>query len=459
MKANRFVLALLLIGLVAIKLPAQTLKTLASFNGSNGQFPNALTLGNDGNLYGTAGVGGRSGPGTVFKLMSNGTLTNLYSFTGGLDGGSPLAALTLGNDGNFYGTTEAGGSNGFGTIFQVTTNGALTTLVSFANTNGAYPYAGLTLGNDGNFYGATPYGGITNENLNGFGTLFKVTTNGVLTALVLFNVTNGASPYAGLTLGNDGNFYGTTWNGGSSYYGTVFKMTPNGTLTTLASFNSTNGFLPDAALTLGNDGNFYGTSELGGITNSSNPFGMGTIFQVMTNGTLTTLVSFNGTNGANPHAALTLGNDGNFYGTTEAGGSYNDNGTVFKVTTNGTLTTLVSFANTNGAYPEAALTLGADGIFYGTTGKGGSSGAGTVFRLLLPATPPTLTLQFLAGYPLLSMYGTLGDTYTVEYTTNLAVPNWTPMLIVPNLSVSPFQMIDPAGVGQPTRFYRAIGSQ
>ena len=102
-----------------------------------------------------------------------------------------------------------------------------------------------------------------------------------------------------------------------------------------------------------------------------------------TNGALTTLVSFSNTNGANPQAELTLGNDGNFYGTTTAGGS-GGYGTIFTVTTNGTLTTLISFSNTDGANPQGALTLGNDGNFYGTTRQGGGSGYGTVFGLLLP---------------------------------------------------------------------------
>ena len=223
---------------------------------------------------------------------------------------NPQAALTLGPDGNFYGTTYQGGSSGGGTVFCVTTNGTLTTLVNFAKTNGANPQAALTPGPDGNFYGTTPYGGSSGD-----GTVFCVTTNGNLTTLVNFANTNGASPQAALSLGPDGNFYGTTPNGGSSGNGTVFCVTTNGTLTTLVNFAYTNGAYPSAALTLGPDANFYGTTFYGGSS------GGGTVFCMTTNGTLTTLVTFAYINGASPHANLTLGPDGNFYGTTFDGGS------------------------------------------------------------------------------------------------------------------------------------------
>jgi uncharacterized repeat protein (TIGR03803 family) len=180
------------------------------------------------------------------------------------------------------------------------------------------------------------------------------------------------------------------------------------------------------------------------------------VFKVTTNGTLTTLVSFNGSNGEWPQAALTLGSDGNFYGTTFEGGSGNW-GTAFKVTTNGTLTTLVNFYGSNGGNPNG-LTLGSDGNFYGTTQSGnGGHNDGTVFCLLLP--PPSLTLQFSAGCPLLNLNGMLSNNFVVQYSTNLSNTNWINLLSLTNLSSSPYEFPDPAGSGQPARFYRAVQLQ
>jgi uncharacterized repeat protein (TIGR03803 family) len=323
------------------------------------------------------------------------TLQSIYSFTS-TNGENP-SALTLGNDGNFYATTptDAGAGNP-GTVFQVTTNGALTTLVPLSGAKGVEPEAALTLGPDGKFYGTAWGGGI-----KGVGTVFSVTTNGALTSVASFSLTNGAFPTAALTLGQDGNFYGTTFYGGitnATYLsgsGTVFRVTTNGMLRMLFAFNRTNGANPFAALTLGNDGNFYGTTREGGIVNAAYPNGMGTVFQVTTNGTLSTLAFFEGTNGAGPAAALTLGNDGNFYGTTQLGGS-GRYGTLFQMASNGTLTALVLFAVTNGSYPEAAMTLGTDGNFYGTTSQGGTNGGyGTIFQATTNGALTTLVA--LAG--------------------------------------------------------------
>ncbi len=324
--------------------PAGVLTTLVSFNGANGSHPvGALVQGSDGNFYGTTDNGGTSGNhGTVFQVTPAGVLTTLVSF-GGTNGSHPAAGLVQGSDGNFYGTTAFGGASGDGTVFQVTAAGALTTLVSFSGTNGSFPFAALVQGTNGNFYGTTVGGGnLGLNNGDGYGTAYEVTPGGVLTTLVSFYGPNGYSPAAGLVQGSDGNFYGTTPYGGNlsvnarSGFGTVFKMTPAGALTALVWFNGNNGSYPCAGLVQGTNGNFYGTTAGGGAG------GGGTMFKMTPAGVLTTLVSFNGADGNSPQAPLVQGSDGNFYGTTEYGGT-NGLGTIFQVTPAGVLTPLVSF--------------------------------------------------------------------------------------------------------------------
>jgi uncharacterized repeat protein (TIGR03803 family) len=418
------------------------LTVLASFNGTNGAYPQgALTLGNDGNFYGTTAQGGSNSDGTVFQMTTNGGLATVVNFDGA-DGQNPVAGLTLAGDGNFYGATGQGGGGGFdGTIFRVTTSGALTTLFSFPYSagqapNGSDSWAALTLGPDGSFYGTTYQGGCCDD-----GTVFRVTTNGALTTLVSFTEINGAGLFAGLTLGNDGNFYGTTGGGGSNGCGTVFRVTTNGALTSLVSFTGANGTDPMAGLALGADGNFYGTTYVGGNLNFNGGNGDGTVFRMTPGGLLTALVSFANTNGANPQAGLTLGNDGSFYGTTCYGGA-NGAGTVFRVTTNGTLTTLASFANANGANPQANLTLGNDGNFYGTTCFGGSSDLGAAFCLSIP---PALAATSI-GNPPVVVYPAVGSNFTLQASTNAASGDWVTVsngvpyvgLQIPNLPAKAF---------------------
>jgi len=317
-------------------------------------------------------------------ISTDGSLATLASFAN-TNGASPYGGLTFGPDGDLYGTTYKGGGLS-GTVFRITTNGTLTTLAYFDAFNltnrGFYPTAGVIFGPDGNLYGTTTRGGAGNV-----GTVFTVRTDGTFATLYSFSATNGngARPEAGLTLGPDGNLYGTTTNGGSSGGGTVFMITTNGSLTTLASFAGTNGASPQAALTLGADGIFYGTTLRGGSN------GYGTVFEITTNGTLTMLASFDSTNKVSPQSGLTFGPDGKLYGTAihvGFGGPSASDGTVFMVTTNGSLTTLVRFNGTNGANPTAGLTLGPDGNFYGTTYNGGNGGV--IYRLNLP---PSITTQ------------------------------------------------------------------
>jgi uncharacterized repeat protein (TIGR03803 family) len=409
--------------------------SLYSFTGTNdGANPYAgLVQGSDGNFYGTTFYGGTNGWGTVFKISTNGALTTLYSF-GYIDGANPQAGLTQGSDGNFYGTTAWGGTNGGnGTVFKISTNGALTSLYSFTGGDDGASPNGLVQGSDGNFYGTTSYGGNTNRTyfVQGCGTVFKISPNGFLTSLYSFNSTNdGDWPEAGLVQGRDGNFYGTTSDGGTNGYGTVFKVNTNGALTTLYSFG---GARPNG-LVQGSDGNFYGTRKAR-VSSMLGAISYGTVFKASTNGALTTLYSFaDGNDGANPEAGLVQGTDGNFYGTTEFNGyrvfgfdqaGYFGAGTVFKISANGVLTTLYAFgsitnasgAALDGANPSAALVQGTDGSFYGTTGGGGTNDAGTVFRLTIVPEPQLIIIPY--GANVILTWPTNAFVFTLKSSTDI----------------------------------------
>src|SRR5271165_368285 len=237
----------------------------------------------------------------------------------------------------------------------------LTTLHAFAGypNDGGTPNAGLAQATDGNFYGTTYAGGTSGNCQGGCGTVFRITPGGTLTTLHSFDFYHGASPSAALVQGTDGNIYGTTYGGGANqYYGTVFKSPPSGTFTSLYSFcaqaNCSDGSMPYAGLVQGTDGNFYGTTLEGGSNNgcSLGSGSCGTVFKITPSGTLTTLYNFCAqsgcADGGNPYAGLVQGRDGNFYGTTSEAGGPHQAGTVFKITPAGVLTTLYSFcAQTN----------------------------------------------------------------------------------------------------------------
>jgi uncharacterized repeat protein (TIGR03803 family) len=409
---------------------AQPLQIEVLFQFNDADYPSSLCLGPDGNLYGTSRAGGTQGFGQVFRVATNGEFTTLVSFDGNTNAGNP-SGLTLGADGNFYGTTSFFGS---ASLFQVTTNGALTTMNS---SDGLSPSGILTLGNDGAFYGTTFGGDFVGQE-----TIFQVTTNGVVTTLYTFtNAWDGFGLIRSyLALGRDGNFYGTTAAGGSDDFGTVFEMATNGIVSTLCSFVLTNGGPTGSHLTLGPDGSFYAPS-VGGGSNFE-----GSIFRVTTNGLLTTLASFADTNGTYPRAGLTLGSDGNFYGTTSSGGSSNY-GTVFQVTTNGELTTLVSFVGTNGSSP-GELSLGSDGNFYGTTASV-SLGPKFVFRLQHGAYFQSFRMT-MSGLQLNTLNVGGSGWVVLESSSNLTT--WTP--IQTNGTAAAQTFVDPTSLTQPRQFYR-----
>jgi uncharacterized repeat protein (TIGR03803 family) len=348
-----------------------------------------LVQGSDGNLYGTTENGGVDFDGALFEISLGGALTTLYSFTDGNDGANPYASLIQSTNGLFYGTASSGGSNFYGTIFQLGSGRtAVTQIYSFEDANdGGQPMDNLILGNDGNFYGTAIEGGSS-----GVGSVFKMSPKNVLTPLYGFTGGNdGGYPYAGVIQGKDGSLYGTTLEFGSNGFGTVFRLATNGALTALAEFDYANGGYPQGGLIQGVDGNLYGTTSEGGTN------GYGTVFRLTTNGALTTLFSFDSTNGGSPDAALLQASDGNLYGTT-ANGGLGGQGTAFRITTNGAFKTLLWFDGFNGADPEGAIIQATNGSFYGTTAQGGvgfnpssaSGGNGTIFQFTVPLFPTNL---------------------------------------------------------------------
>lgn len=369
----------------------------------------------------------KMGPdGSFASLYLFGTV---FGPNGGNDNGHwPQGNLIQGADGNLYGTTQYGGPLNGGMVFQITTNGLLNALYTFGNNagfdsklgwtnyDGNAPIAGVVQGSDGNFYGTTPvYGAYGN------GTVFQLTPAGVLTTLHSFTAldtgnfyvnTDGANPTGELIEGKDGSFYGTTTYGGTNAYGegTVFQITTAGVFTTLHSFSSTDG-MSYGGLVQANDGNLYGTTSAGN----------GTVFQITTNGTFTTLHSFSGLDGVSPNAALIQGFDGNLYGCTDSAGPNGWFGTVFQITTNGILTTLHAFNGTDGSNPNAALAQAADGSFYGTTSRG-AAGYGTAFRLIVP--PAFQDITHTNGGVAMTWKVMPRQTCQLQYSTSLASANW-----------------------------------
>lgn len=392
------------LAMAGISSASTAFNSLASFDKTNGNEPNhtALIQATDGNLYGVTSYGGVNGSGAVFRISPSGTLDAIYSFcalASCADGANPYTSLIQASDGDLYGATSAGGASNNGTLFKITTSGSLTTLYNFCSlascADGSEPDGQLALDSAGNIYGTAYQGGASN-----FGTVFKYSTKGVLTTLHSFSGPDGENPEGGLTAAS-GAFYGTAQYGGANGDGTVFKITTAGAETTLHSFTGSDGYYPHGWL-VDAGGTLYGTTA----------GGSGTVFKMTSAGAVTTLHSFcslpSCADGDLVTAGLMQGTDGNLYGATDVGGANND-GTVYELTLKGTLTTLHSFDDTDGYGPQGTLVQDTNGDFYGITEFGGSSNYGTVFTVST-GLKAFVTLESTSGTAG-SKVGILGDGF------------------------------------------------
>jgi uncharacterized repeat protein (TIGR03803 family) len=339
-----------------------------------------LTVGSDGNLYGTGFLGGPDDHGAIFMMTPSGAFTNLLSFNG-TTGEDPEGGLILASDGNFYGTTSSGGSSGYGTLFRLTPSAVFTVLHQFKNgTDGAVPWAPPTEAKDGNLYGVTVAGTAYRVTLPG-GTFKSISTSVPI---------NSQAP---LSLASNGDLYGTTFGGEGTYFnGSVFRMSTGGVIKVMYGFSGTDGSNPASPVVQGSDGNLYGTTVFGGAN------GTGEVFKLTLSGKLTVLHNFSAQNptdhtnsdGAGPTAGLFPASDGtHLYGTTSVGGA-NASGTIFEITTGGTFNKFFDFTGnvgpTTGAGAESTLMQHTNGSIYGATEAGGANDAGVFYRLS-PANP------------------------------------------------------------------------
>ena len=347
---------------------AVSVQTVFNFSAySDGLRPTApLLQGADGALYGTTEAGGLAGYGTVFKVNPDGTgYVTLHSFsTTGADGSNPFAGLSQASDGTLYGTTYGGGSFGGGTVFKIMPDGSgYAVLHSMNGTEGRDLYGGVIIGVDGALYGTAYFGGATSF----YGTVFKLKTDGTGFAVLHTFTTNGNDglyPRAGLCSGSDGALYGTTQSGGVSGTGTIFRITPDGsTYTRLHSFAASNDGAPYAGLIQAGNGALYGTTH------------SGSIFKINMDGTGYTTATGFGLFFL--QTSLVQASDGDLY--------FNTVVSVGKIHTNLTgFATVYAFAG--GESTVANLVQCSDGSLYGTAEYGGPANSGGLFKLKTDGT-------------------------------------------------------------------------
>jgi uncharacterized repeat protein (TIGR03803 family) len=405
-----FIALLLACTIVPTLAKAQKFKVLHTFHGKDGGGPTDLLVRDEeGNLYGTTGVGGSGncsggeGCGTVFKMDKNGKEVWVHKFNGA-NGANPYAGLLRDASGALFGTTVYGGATGCnppygcGTIFKVDKTGKEETVLHKFNgfPNGEFPQPLLVQDGAGDLYGVDSLGGT-----HGLGAVFKVSRTGK--EKVLYSFTGGSDgcfPYQGVIRDSVGNLYGVTLEGGDGFcnsgVGVVFKVDGSGKQTVLHTFSGgSDGANPDSVLILDSQGNLYGTTQNGG-SSACGGTGCGTVFRVSLGGDETVLYVFCSLSGCADgdrplFGPLAMDLKGNLYGTTIFGGTFPCNGggcgTIFKLDPSGKETVLHSFTGGgDGAFPYAGLTVDASGSLYGTTGFGGakcygSNTCGVVFKL------------------------------------------------------------------------------
>ncbi|HZK80083.1 MAG TPA: choice-of-anchor tandem repeat GloVer-containing protein, partial [Humisphaera sp.] len=358
------------------------INALASFTNPSAENPiAALAVDSSGDVFGATPSGGVNNDGSVFEIPNGSTNVTVIASFNGNNGNSPYGGVTLDSSGNIFGTTQSGGISGAGTVFEIVHGTNVINAIASFNTAGGYlSYGGISLDSSGDLFGATFLGGANSD-----GVVFEIVHGtSVITTVASFNGANGRNPLGGVTLDSSGDIFGTTE--GATSMGTVFEIAHNTTtISTIASFNSTTGIDPDGGIALDSAGDLFGT------TFSDGSGSYGTVFEIPHGTTaISTLASFNYDNGGYLYANVTLDSSGNIFGAAAVGGAAGD-GLIFEIPFGtSAIETLLSFNGANGANPHATLTLDSSGNLFGDTQNGGANNTGAVFDLSI-APPPTLS--------------------------------------------------------------------
>jgi uncharacterized repeat protein (TIGR03803 family) len=431
---------------------AQTVRVLYNFDGTVGSNPANISLmqGQDGQLYGTTVFGGTYGLGAIFKINPAGHVTALHSFNR-TDGTYPGIGLTSVSDGNFYGTAQQGGTTDYGVLFKMTPTGSLTVLHNFSNngTDGIFPVSPPILASDGNLYGTTEFGGANNA-----GTVYKFTPGGVFTIIYNYSFTEGAGADFSPTQGGDGSLYVVAAGGGNNC-GSVIKISTAGVLSDTYLFDCrAGGGGPQGSLLQGSDGNFYGSTFNGGA------YSLGVLFKLSANFDYTVLNSFGATatDGTQPSGGVIQATDGDFYGVTFRGGTFND-GTIYDYSLGGIYTSLLSWdvnLDTEGQFVQHT-----NGVLYGVSYEGGTHNLGTVYSLNVGLGPFVAVVRYQGRIGSTAQILGQGFTGTTSVTFNgvpasfMAVRDTYLTAVVPTGATSgPVVVTTPSGTLKSNRNFR-----